>query len=188
MLNDQWKTLPDFPNYQVSSSGLVKGRSGKLMKTFIQNQGYVVVSLSNGTGKSIKRTVHRLVSELFIENPNGLPIVNHLDGVKTNNDVSNLEWCDNSHNILHARAMGLNPYNKPTLGKKLPARGSENTSQYFGVCWDKTRLKWKVRIQSNGCVLTQKRFNTELDAAKYHDSYVKAHNLNRPLNFIDLNA
>ena len=183
MLNELWKTIPDFPNYQVSDTGLVKGKTGKVLKTFIQNGGYAVATLYNESKRSAKKTVHRLVAEAFVDNPSGLPIVNHIDGNKLNNEAPNLEWCDNSHNILHARATGLNPYNKPTSGMKLPARGDGPTTQYYGVCWDKSRSKWKVRIQYNGKVLTQKRFDNETDAAKYYDEFVKSNTLDRPLNF-----
>ena len=46
--------------------------------------------------------LHRIIASLFIENPNDLPCINHIDGDKTNNAISNLEWCTYSHNIKHA--------------------------------------------------------------------------------------
>ena len=51
--------------------------------------------------------VHRLVAKTFIINPNNLPQVNHIDGNKLNNAISNLEWCDNSYNQKHAYKLGL---------------------------------------------------------------------------------
>lgn len=183
MLNVLWKTISDFPNYQVSNTGLVKGKTGRILKTFTQNKGYEVATLHNESKRSAKRTVHRLVAEAFIANPTGLPIVNHNDGNKLNNKATNLEWCDNSYNILHARALGLNTYSKPTKGKKLPARGNGPTTQYYGVCWDGARNKWKVRVQNDGTLYPQKRFESELDAAKYYDDLIKTNNLDRPINF-----
>lgn len=50
----------------------------------------------------IKHQVHRLVALTFIPNPHNLPMINHIDNVGINNHVSNLEWCDNSHNMKHA--------------------------------------------------------------------------------------
>ena len=184
MLNEVWKTVPEFPNYQVSNTGLVKGKTGKVLKTFIQNGGYEVATMHNESKRSVKRTVHRLVAELHIPNPEDKPIVNHLDGNKLNNHSSNLEWCDNSRNILHAREIGLNPYNKPTVGKKLPPRGNALTSKYYGVSWDKARNQWKVRIQHNGKVLPQKRFNDEREAAKFYNLLVQEYQLDRPLNLL----
>jgi len=58
-------------------------------------------------GVSIKLKAHRLVAEAFIPNPDNLPQVNHIDGDKLNNNVKNLEWCDQKHNNRHALATGL---------------------------------------------------------------------------------
>ena len=64
------------------------------------NVGYYQVCLKMNNKKYYKR-VHRLVAEHFIENPYGLPQVNHIDGNKLNNNVSNLEWIDNKTNTKH---------------------------------------------------------------------------------------
>lgn len=68
--------------------------------------GYKVVTLSVN-GKCTTHTVHRLVAIAFIPNPNGKPFVNHLDGNKHNNHVSNLEWVTGSENTQHAWDTGL---------------------------------------------------------------------------------
>lgn len=67
-------------------------------------------------GKAKKYSVHRLVAEAFIPNPNNYPIVNHIDGNPSNNHVSNLEWCTFSHNERHSyKALGkINPIRKLT--------------------------------------------------------------------------
>lgn len=68
--------------------------------------GYLSVALFNGnTKKQIK--VHRLVALHFIGNPNNYDQINHKDGNKMNNHCSNLEWCDQSHNMKHAHSIGL---------------------------------------------------------------------------------
>ncbi len=69
-------------------------------------KGYATCGLSKN--KIIKHhLVHRLVAIAFIPNPNNYPQINHKDGNKTNNFVENLEWCDRSHNQIHARKLKL---------------------------------------------------------------------------------
>ena len=95
--------------YQVTKIGDVV-RNSRILKTTIRN-GYKSVCLSID---NIKQThyVHRLVAETYIPNPNNLPCVNHIDGNKLNNDVSNLEWVSHKENSQHASKMGLNDYQK----------------------------------------------------------------------------
>ncbi|WP_166484705.1 NUMOD1 domain-containing DNA-binding protein [Clostridium cuniculi] len=64
------------------------------------NVGYLQVKLKKN-GKNYYKRVHRLVAEHFIENPNNLPQVNHIDGDKTNNNINNLEWTNNKANTKH---------------------------------------------------------------------------------------
>ena len=80
-----WKTIKDFPNYEVSNFGNVKNSiKNKLMTISVRKNGYCVVKLSNnGISKECK--VHRLVAIAFIDNPTNLPYINHKDENKTNN-------------------------------------------------------------------------------------------------------
>ena len=80
------------------------------------SDGYHKVDLySNGKRTSVR--VHRLVAEAFIPNPNELPQINHIDGNKENNNVKNLEWVNNSQNMIHAYRTGLaTPH--PTYGMR----------------------------------------------------------------------
>ena len=102
--HEQWKMLPDDACFLVSSYGRVKRvfSNGKerLLRQRLNKYGYRVVCLY--ADRMMKTcTVHRLVARTFLENPKGLPQVNHIDGDKTNNRVENLEWCDASRNIRH---------------------------------------------------------------------------------------
>ena len=99
-----WKTIEDFPNYEVSNFGNVRNSSkNKLMTVSLRKNGYCVVKLSfNGISKECR--VHRLVAKTFIDNPNNLPHVNHKDEDKTNNNVWNLEWCDRKYNMNYGTA------------------------------------------------------------------------------------
>lgn len=91
-----------------SGSMTVKVFQGCLMKTGINNSGYELAYLcKNSKRKAL--TVHRLVAKAFIPNPSDLPEVNHKDGDKLNNRVSNLEWSSISDNRKHAYDTGLQP-------------------------------------------------------------------------------
>ena len=72
----------------------------------MSSRGYLRVSLSNGIIKHKRFSIHRLVAEAFIPNPNNLPQVNHKDENKTNNCVDNLEWCTAIENLNHSNVIG----------------------------------------------------------------------------------
>ena len=99
-----WKDISGFNGkYQVSSWGKIRNaETGKVLKPYENSKGYLKVGLSKGK-KSEKKRVNRLVAMAFIENPNDLPQVNHKDGNKKNNSVSNLEWVTDSRNKEHAK-------------------------------------------------------------------------------------
>lgn len=86
-----------FDGYFVNKKGDVMGRQGKILKPADNGTGYKIVILRKGN-KSYARTVHRLVAEAFIENPDNLPEVNHKDENKANNSAENLEWCSHRYN------------------------------------------------------------------------------------------
>ena len=92
-------------------------RKGKILKQPLNKNGYpcVTIKLLDGSQKFI--TVHKLIATTFIPNPENKPQINHIDGNKLNNAVSNLEWCTVQENIIHAYKMGLNKAGKAWLGK-----------------------------------------------------------------------
>jgi hypothetical protein len=70
------------------------------------SHGYLMVWLQID-GKNTGKLIHRLVGEIFLPNPENKPQINHIDGNKLNNHISNLEWCTSSHNNKHAYQIGL---------------------------------------------------------------------------------
>lgn len=80
-----------------------RNRKGKMLTTFIDKHGYETLFIKNYGSKLI----HRLVAETFIPNIENKPQVNHIDGNKLNNNVSNLEWCTAKENINHGWKTGL---------------------------------------------------------------------------------
>lgn len=103
-----WKFIPDFPNYSVSNLGRVRNdKTDRFLKTRIGPYGYPLVGVSRfGTPQTF--IVHRLVAKAFVPGEEPGLQVNHIDGVKTNNHWTNLEWVTALENIRHANRLGLN--------------------------------------------------------------------------------
>ena len=95
-----WKQIDNLP-YSVNKNGDVRNdRTGKILKPVIVSGGYLQVRLWVNY-KVYNKLVHRLVANAYIDNPFGKETVNHLDGNKQNNNVSNLEWATKSENQKH---------------------------------------------------------------------------------------
>ena len=93
-----WRPVEGWNNYEVSNMGQVRNcRTGRILKPWGNRQGYLVVGLcQNGERKRLY--IHRLVALAFIQNTAGLPQVNHINEVITDNRAGNLEWCDQKYN------------------------------------------------------------------------------------------
>jgi len=92
--------------YWIDEDGHIFNRHGRCLKPTKDSSGYLQVNL-----KSKSTSIHRLVAQQFIPNPLGLETVNHIDGNKLNNHISNLEWMTREDNIKHGHQNNLIKYN-----------------------------------------------------------------------------
>lgn len=138
-------TINEHPKYEISNYGdVMYTDSGEVLRTAINKQGYEYVVF----GK-FKRMVHRLVAIAHIDNPLNKPMVDHIDGNRSNNNVNNLRWA-----FPHE-----NSYNRNVVS-------SLNTSGYTGVNWHSYYKLWKARIKHKGLDIEIGLFATVEEAIK----------------------
>lgn len=118
-MTETWKKIKDFPNYMISNKGRVWSKTkivssprgkylkkGRILKSHDDKRGYLTIVLINGKGRKNCK-IHRLVAEAFLKNPELKREVNHINGIKADNEVSNLEWVTSKENKTHAWNIGL---------------------------------------------------------------------------------
>lgn len=151
-MQEIWKKIKDYPNYEISNLGRIKALKyysnvhkqyydrELILKEKTNKFGYKFVSLSNKFGRKNKM-IHRLVAIAFIENKNGYKEVNHIDGNKCNNNVNNLEWCSRSDNMLHAYKLGLRKGTSKINSKILQLSDGEVIKIWNNISEIKSTLK-----------------------------------------------
>jgi len=139
-LNTIWRKVKGFEDYMISNKGEVmsfkQSKNGKLMKPSIDKDGYLEVGIRDFYGKRKYFRVHRLVAIHFIPNPKMLELVNHRDGVVSNNNVDNLEWVTASGNTLHSfRCLGRKGHNGGTNKriKKIDKKSNKLIREYSSI-------------------------------------------------------
>ena len=152
--------IQEFPDYYVDQNGIIYSKKyGKTRIIKQQNhyKGYKIVTLTNKESKKTLK-VHRLVALAYLPNPLHKDQVNHIDGNKTNNVLSNLEWSTQSENQIHAHKTGLmqNKINK-TIDRFSKAVKHKETNEVF------SSLK-------SACVKYGLNYKSEFARLKYYNT------------------
>ena len=110
----EWKKIPNYNRYEASTDGEIKTFNWKnkgierIMKPAFDKQGYLRTMLKNDVnGKFNTIKVHRIIAKTFKDNKENKETINHINGIKHDNRVVNLEWATRSENLLHAYRLGL---------------------------------------------------------------------------------
>ena len=171
---ETWKDIPNYDGiYQVSNLGRFRSygrfvlfgkinafRKGKILKLRESKDGYLYTVFSvDKKRKTIKP--HRVVAEVFLDNTENKPCVNHINGIKTDNRVENLEWCTHYENVMHAVESGL----------KKGVRGEKSH-------YSKLKLNDVIDIREN-----KKLTNKEL-REKYNVSQSQIYRIKNNINWI----
>ncbi len=161
-------------DYNIDEDGnIFSNKTNKFLKGSIYNTGYKMVRLTIGKVKK-SYAIHRLVAEAFLQNPLNLSIVNHKDGDKLNNKVTNLEWVNQSENRIHAVQ---NKISKLANGKRTKIKKNDlnlsewrryKNSNYFisktgKVYNEKTEILLKENINQAGYI----RYTLRIDNKNY---------------------
>lgn len=105
-----FKTIKEFSNYKISNTGIIVNNKGIKLNIGKRksNSGYIQVRLFKD-GKYYYKYLHRLIAETFIPNPNNYRTINHINGIKTDNNINNLEWASDAEQQRHAYLKSLKP-------------------------------------------------------------------------------
>ena len=125
---EEYKIIQSFENYEVSNFGNVRNiKTGRILKQSIDTKGYKRININS----TYTQHIHRLVASAFIPNPNNKSCIDHIDGIRTNNNVSNLRWATRSENMINRSLQ------------------SNNISGKSGVHYNKKLNRWVVNININ---------------------------------------
>lgn len=135
---EEWKTVKDFPRYEVSFDGKIRFKKTKaICATSINNSGYEIMIFYKGLGKRVCKPVHRVVAEAFIPNPENYSDVDHINTNKLDNSASNLQWLSHQDNC----------------------RKAVTDRQYWFALSEAVRNNWDIHIGYDNCFKTEYGFS-----------------------------
>lgn len=135
---EEFRDLQGFDNYQISNLGRIYSKKKRtcLKVKKLGNSGYYQVRLSKD-GKYVYKNLHRILAETFIPNPNNYRTVNHINGNKLDNRISNLEWADDCTQQHQACLLGLKPTTQHILTEEeildVYKRHFENNESIYSI-------------------------------------------------------
>ena len=138
--------------YTIDREGNVFGKKRKKIRNPTINQdGYLHINLwKNGNNKTI--TIHRLIATHFIPNPDNLPLIDHKNGITTDNRIENLRWVNNSQNGMNSK------------------KQKNNTTGYTGVVFRKNRNRFVAQIYLDNERLYIGSYKTALEASQAYEA------------------
>ena len=166
-MGEEFKKIEEYDNYEISNLGNVRNfDTGRILKPRKNTDGYYYVGLYKDRFQK-NFYIHRLVGYAFIPNPQNLREIDHIDQNKTNNSISNLRWVSSSNNLRNR------------------TKFKNSSSKYIGVYFHKANGKYVAQISINNKKKHIGLYETEEEAGKAWDDYVKEHNLTEfyTLNF-----
>lgn len=144
--------------YKVFEDGSVYSyKTQRFLKGCVTNVGYKQVDLFNENNKKVRCSIHRLVAEAFIPNPENKPQVNHKDGDRLNNYIKNLEWATSSENNAHTWSAGGKKNTKSSAGEKF-------IYEHKGL--------FRIRVTLNGEMIYVGMYKKLEDAVEARDRYL----------------
>ena len=151
IVNEQWRSISRYINYQVSNIGRVRNaNTGKMLRNQINTHGYHYITLTQD-GKRNNHLIHRLVAGEFIDNYDNKKYVDHIDRNINNNIIDNLRWVTGSENQMNK------------------TKSTSCAGRYKGVHFDSNRGKYRARIEKDGVKYNVGSFMTEKDAARAYN-------------------
>lgn len=147
MDNEIWKEityeLVGVKNYFLSNYGRIKNNKGEICKYKPSDEGYTRVTINNNLFK-----LHVLVALMFLPNPNNKEFVNHIDGNKSNNNLTNLEWSTCLENNLHKINLGISNTTKKVIQYDC---NMNKINEFISIAQASKKLKINVGTISNCC-------------------------------------